>query len=57
MSMIQKIENYINGELQLIADDLKEEIIDIQYEDYMEEMYLRYEQYDYDAAYDYEENF
>lgn len=44
MTPIQRIENFINGELQLIADELKEEIVDAQYEamydEYLEAMYL-----------------
>lgn len=37
MSVIQVIENFINGELQVIADELKHEIVDIQYDEMMED--------------------
>jgi hypothetical protein len=40
MNSLQRIDDFINGELQLIADDLKQEIVDGQYEDLQEELYL-----------------
>ena len=33
-----RIQNFINGELQIIADDLRQEAVDIQYEDMIDEL-------------------
>lgn len=40
MSVMQRIQDFINGELQVIADELRDEVVDAQYQDYLDEMYL-----------------
>ncbi len=39
MSVLQQIDNFINGELQAIADVLRQEVVDAQYEDMQDELY------------------
>lgn len=49
MNSLQRIDDFINGELQLVADDLRQEVVDAQYEDMMEERWIaEMDQYQYD---------
>ena len=49
MNSLQRIDDFINGELQLVADDLRQEVVDAQYEDMMEERWIaEMDQYKYD---------
>ena len=43
-----RIQNFINGELQIIADDLRQEAVDIQYEDMIDELAELAAQYAFD---------
>lgn len=38
LDSMTRIQNFINGELQVIADDLRQEAVDIQYEDMIDEL-------------------
>lgn len=57
MNIVQRIENYINGELQLIADELRQQIVDNQYDELIEDLVLQeqqMEQWAHDYYYEYE---
>lgn len=50
MNFFQQVLDFINAELQLMAEELREEVVDVQYQDYLddqeamyEEMYSRYQ--------------
>jgi hypothetical protein len=50
MNLFQQVESLINAELQVIAEALREEVVDAQYQEYLEdqdamyeEMYSRYQ--------------
>lgn len=38
LNSMDRIQNFINGELQIIADDLRQEVVDAQYEDMIDEL-------------------
>ena len=40
MTALQRIQDFINAELQALADEYREEIVAAQYQDYIDEMYL-----------------
>lgn len=57
MNIVQRIENYINGELQLIADELRQQIVDNQYDELIEDLVLQeqqMQQWAHDYYYEYE---
>ena len=44
MNLFQQVESLINAELQVIAEALREEVVDAQYQEYLEDQDAMYEE-------------